>query len=744
MRRRPTALLATVFALVVAWGLVAPATASFDTRTVAVEQGIGYRSNLLDPVNTHGASGRLMLAQLLQRLGLLPTWMDHSRQRRHRWPDALSPSANDFVDYFAQLRLLISAGGLEPYLTPPLPQPRWYYDFDACSTNRYPTALTLMRSVVAALGRGPAADELIMARHTLLRLCEFRGPEAEAFVAEALAPLAAGPESGRQGPWRDYLSGAAAFYLGDHAAVTAHFARIPDTTEPWLSETARYMDVRIAKTGAERPNAKVPWSVLDAKIAQHLARYPDSRYTATIAGLKRLVLAETGGSDAEMGASLLRSFADVFRPGTTADVRVRLSLLDEFASHFGDTGQGRHRRMIRLRDVEGGPPISDVMRLLEAVAVHGPRLDPDQLGPEPGKAFDDGGFTGLGAYHGLLRRFAVGDFATVADANVDARTYGALAPDAVLLRARALERLGRHWDAAQVWIALSRRTPVVNGLTEAAAHAVRGGRFDDFARLDWRWAADVSTDVEVNPWVADEFLIDPVVFLAHFKPIRRLLRRGSTVFMDAEQARGLYDDPTVDPVVRFWALEPELRTALLQGKWSRFVVLAEPFYQQVPHFRGSPLAADEDRALFDTYRDLVPFVRTLRQDADDADALRATGYFLSSMHLFPRCGASGRPHGTLWEHNLGDCAADDAAGEPAVPPIELLMRALDSYRKLPERRSGEARTLRILIFCFENSVNRGLCVRDSDDVFPRALRRGWFERLHRHFPEAAAKTPHWF
>lgn len=198
MRRRLTALLGLVFALVAAWGLAAPAAASFDTRTVAVEQGIGYRSNLLDPVNAHGASGRLMLAQLLQRLGLLPTWMDHSRVRRHRWPDALSPTASDFVDYFAQLRLLISAGGLEPYLTPPLPEPRWYYDFDVCSTNLYPTALAFMQSVVAALGRGPAADELIMARHTLLRLCEFRGPEAEAFVARALVPLAAGPESERQ------------------------------------------------------------------------------------------------------------------------------------------------------------------------------------------------------------------------------------------------------------------------------------------------------------------------------------------------------------------------------------------------------------------------------------------------------------------------------------------------------------------------------------------------------------------
>lgn len=625
-----------------------------------------------------------------------------------------------------------------------MPEPRWYYDFDACSTNLYPTALAFMQSLVAALGRGPAADKLIMARHTLLRLCEFRGPAARAFVAAALAPLTAGPDSERQGPWRDYLAGAAAFYLGDRAAAAAHFARIPDDTEPWLSETARYMDVRIAKTGAERPKAKVPWSVLDAKIDQHLARYPDSRYTATVAGLKRLVLAETGGSEAAMRTSLLVSFADVFRPETTADMRVRLSLFDEFAAHFGgDTGDGHRHGELQLPDAHDGPPIVDVVRLLVAVAAAGPRLDPAQLGPAPDESSGDRGFAGLRAYHALLRRFAAGDFTAVATTDIKAQTYGALAPDAALLRARALERLGRDWDATEAWIALSRRTPVLNGLTEAAANAVRAGRFDDFARLDWRWAAGVTTDVEVNPWVAHEFLIDPDVFLAHFKPIRQLLRRGGAVFIGAEQARGLYTDPTVDPVVRFWALEPVLRTALLQGEWDRFVGLAEPFYERVPHFRGSPLAADEDRALFDTYRGLITFVRKLRQDADDADALRATGYFLYSMRLLPRCSGRGWPPSTLWETDLGDCAAD-GPDEPTVPPVDLLVQALDAYKRLPERSDGEARTLRILIFCFRNSVNRALCLRERDGTIPRAVRKGWFERLHRHFPEAAAQTPFWF
>ena len=54
-----------------------PAVASWeDYRTAAVRDGIGYRSNLIDPRNPYASSERRNFGVLLARLGMIEDWTD--------------------------------------------------------------------------------------------------------------------------------------------------------------------------------------------------------------------------------------------------------------------------------------------------------------------------------------------------------------------------------------------------------------------------------------------------------------------------------------------------------------------------------------------------------------------------------------------------------------------------------------------------------------------------------------------
>ena len=102
-------------------------------------------------------------------------------------------------------------------------------------------------------------------------------------------------------PWADYLRAAAAFYGGDFAGAAPAFVALTRVSDPWLTETARYMIARVALNQAqvhaytdygEADFTKVDKPALaraQAGFTAYLHTYPTGRYATSARGLLRRV-----------------------------------------------------------------------------------------------------------------------------------------------------------------------------------------------------------------------------------------------------------------------------------------------------------------------------------------------------------------------------------------------------------------------------------------------------------------------
>ena len=50
----------------------------------------------------------------------------------------------------------------------------------------------------------------------------------------------------------------------------------------------------------------------------------------------------------------------------------------------------------------------------------------------------------------------------------------------------------------------------------------------------------------------------------------------------------------------------------------------------------------------------------------------------------------------------------------------------------------------MMIYCYRTESNRESCLRSSAIGAEEKTRAGWFRRVHKHFPNAARKTPYWW
>ena len=744
----------------------------------ATADGIAYRSNLIDPRNPYSSDEGRNFSILLARLGLVSDWTDIGGSLAHPTPDEVGSVERvahvGSRAYPAFLRVILTPHRIEDFIPPdPDGGHDGYRLFNA--TNAPDAAVRYMKALTAAHPPHEMRAKLIAARHNLsLEPSEDEQDHELNLYLDALKTI----EGERWRPWRDYLEGAAYFYAEDYDSAADAFARIPQTNT-WLGATSAYMQVRIAFRNVEARRWAHFWSGNEDDIGEemstqlaHLSRaIEDFRRSGLDHGYLNTVL------------DLRRFVAWVGRNRA----RVRNVFIDEIGRYFGPDSQMprslREMFFVELirRDIwemllgaAEDSPLWQINRLLVALA----RADDAEQSSAPGEedmfptwvawtlpsavltvedmsallseslasrkaAFD--AYPGLYTYGRALLAFAERDYQDVVAAMPEATDAGPFLPDILLLKARSHSAMGDNWAASMIWREIAVRWPVLNAPTEAARAAVKADRFGDFASLEW----DVSlrSAPDDDPTVADEWnpyrreLADPAGFLEHERPIRRLLRDGLARFTDLRKNIDIARDASVSWLVRWYALEPVLRAALLQGDYPAYVALGGPLMAISTHVTDT-----EQRALAERYSDLLPSVRTLTRDPDHAESLMNVGNFLYAGPFFPVCTAEAEPldGDTLWSRKLGACKRHGYAGNADAAPIALFDRARAAFQTRESRADAEARLLRTMIHCYRGRQNHKSCVRKSTIGTERRTRARWFFTLHRYFPEAAEKTPYWY
>ncbi|HHJ4328594.1 TPA: hypothetical protein ACQJWO_005922, partial [Klebsiella pneumoniae] len=160
-----------------------------------------------------------------------------------------------------------------------------------CRSNGYDSSRLFIRALADSPLSAQSRSLLAGARLRLLAQCE--GSEPLALPEPLDSPLA--------DDFLRYLQGADAFYRGDLAAAAAHFTRLLESPQPWLQETAHYLQGRVALNQAqssafdedgyfdlEQADAAALARARQA-FEQYLGRYPDAAYAASAEGLLRRV-----------------------------------------------------------------------------------------------------------------------------------------------------------------------------------------------------------------------------------------------------------------------------------------------------------------------------------------------------------------------------------------------------------------------------------------------------------------------
>jgi hypothetical protein len=719
------------------------AQASTETSTYALEDGIGYRSNLLDPANPYAIDSTYLLETLLRRYSLLPD--ERSGDTR--------PSDSQYLDL---VKKLLSSRKLKHEISAPFK--RYHYAYGICATNDYPAALSFMEQIVVSLGKGEATDRLIMGRHNLLFTCELDGAEREKNIKTIKLRVA--PENFDENfrPWAQYLLGTMYYYTSNVREAAQLFSgagSVVRNKSPWLHDTSNYMLVRIAKFLMEE--GKLPAESFENLLERHQAEYSRSRYFDAVEGYRRLarVFANCNAEQAQVSWSRCQSslhsdktylkilaahFSRYFRTNASADsISQRLSIyremtfLGDFSNMSGSPLWLAYEMMRAATGISGSDEVSTRDWSSEIL--------------KQGDQYD--GFPGLRAYTNILDLFLNRDFKAIGELSITREDYGVLVSDGKLMQARSYYLLGKYSLAIKAWETLSLEEPTFNGLTEIANSYFRKGSFADFAYYRAGWMTDLSDRWDFSNslgYHGDEFDVSPKTFFEATKPYLNLLRRGFEAFVEPETARLIYADKSLPPIIRFLAAEPVMKDHLLVGEYRSFLMVWSEVFDFKFRMNMEPVHFASDRRLIASYLSIKRSVSKLIENPDNAVAMTDLGYFLYEKHRFPRCfvsfdeyreGISSKV--SLWEENLGGCKKMSWRG---VSPFDMFTKALSIFKKDRKRQAAEARLLRIMIYCFKG--NQFSCVRDSNADTSSVARKSWFRRLHKLYPRAAKRTPYWY
>jgi hypothetical protein len=164
-----------------------------------------------------------------------------------------------------------------------------------CASNDDAAARAFLQQLVGSTDL-PAAERLSLARARLAMLGGCSWDEAQ---RASLVPTDVQSEPGKQ--FAGYLRGAVAFYAGDFPQATEAFKALDGSAQPWLQETARYLEARTLLNQAQQ-NAfdemgypkleNVDKAVLaesEKAFEAYLQAYPSGLYTASARGLLRRV-----------------------------------------------------------------------------------------------------------------------------------------------------------------------------------------------------------------------------------------------------------------------------------------------------------------------------------------------------------------------------------------------------------------------------------------------------------------------
>ncbi|WP_437881995.1 hypothetical protein [Pseudomonas sp. LRF_L74] len=168
-----------------------------------------------------------------------------------------------------------------------------------CRSNDLHNAQTFIEQIADNTALSDAErTTLARERINLLTTCDIGEVPAE---DESLSEDKLALTSATAKAYGRYLIAAEAFYLGNFAKAHEHFASLIDSDQPWLKETALYMQGRVALNQAQQ-NAFDEWGMpdlekvdrinLDASAAgfkAYLQAYPNGRYFASARGLLRKV-----------------------------------------------------------------------------------------------------------------------------------------------------------------------------------------------------------------------------------------------------------------------------------------------------------------------------------------------------------------------------------------------------------------------------------------------------------------------
>ncbi|MGA2950698.1 MAG: hypothetical protein ABSD80_00500 [Caulobacteraceae bacterium] len=221
-----------------------------------------------------------------------------------------------------------------------------------------------------------------------------------------------------------YLQGAEAFYGGNFDAAAEAFAALAKADDPWLRETARYMQARVQLNrlqvglfddyGALSKRAPAD-QVMAAKadFDAYLRAYPKGRYAASARGLERRLYwlggmngklaaeyaamaavdpAARGLADPDLAQEIDNKLLDALKPADIADPTL-LAVIDLKLMRAADSGSGdAGDQSLALSDLEaqrasfaGRQPLFDYLLAAHAIYVdHRPdealRLIPDEAG----------------------------------------------------------------------------------------------------------------------------------------------------------------------------------------------------------------------------------------------------------------------------------------------------------------------------------------------------------------------------
>lgn len=724
----------------VLWTVSLSTMAGNDGVNWACADSIGYRSNLIDPLNPYARPKYLMATQVLKRYGMLHAAIDSVGNDFGSSKDhALSQDA-----YVTKVRAYLSTPDA---FTVEKPFDKYHYAWGRCESNDLPSAIAFIDAVYHAIGKGASADALIMARHRLLQLCQVENEQAQiALINEIEASLLSLGGDARAADWLTYLGAAAAFYQessgGEEGDISPRlFTSLRESNFDWVSDTADYMAVRMAKEKLDYGDVT---AVEDLEIARdaYLLNHQNGRYVSTVRDLG-LYLARYHPDEEKAFEMMAARFDEVLGKESSLPADQRESVLRDLmvGSDVGLAMKTPPPKALSSVDLH---PLLLTSILLTEVGSYNAPLEVNWSETTQRARGRMGAYHGLEPYTELLLHAIAGDYTKIAAGTYDEATYGPLLADAILLQARAYERLDQQSLAIQSWTRLLTTTPTFNALTEIANQLVAADRFADFAYLPLSLVSAFDDGpADGDFFCRTEFSGGVDAFLQREDPFRHLLHEGFAHFVAPTDALVVSGDSKLHPLARYYASEPIMRKQLMYADYEGFLKMSsfltsESFLDGLTERYPDGHEASEMVA---GYTEAISLVERLLDDPEDADALTRLGYFRYSKQLWFNCDY----RETLWARTLSayGCKNLPATSKKPLAPIEMFSQALSHYKEQPMRTAEEASLLRIMIYCFKGRTNASNCTFGDTENYPESARKGYFDRLIKEFP-TSEHAEYWY